>query len=163
MKKLLIVILTVFTLISCSAEYEGEPFLPFAGEFEAEICLQIEGQSTKIQYSSRDEQVRFLAPQELSGFTLCERDGQIYLSHQELSLPVSKEAGVVLELCREVLAVKDAMEITTKKDGKSVVTVVSADDCKYTFSSEGMPVRVDGVHNGQIFEMLFDSFTVTQK
>lgn len=163
MKKILILVLCAFMLISCSAQYEGEPFLPFAGEFETDVSLQIGDTRSSFSYSSKEDTVCFLSPQEISGYKLYESNGQIFLSYQELVLPLSSESGAIFKLCQSAFAVKKATEISTRNDADRVLTVIKADDYTYTFSSGGEPLSVSGVFNGQEFKMDIDRFEITQK
>ena len=161
MRMIFTLILTFTLLLSCSAEYVGDPFSAFAGETEAEASLVLSGSGSSFSYS--DNAVLFTAPAEINGYKLQRSGEKAYLSYGELSVPVSVGACRVLRLCEAVFSPEKATEIKAVEINGATVTVVKSGELTYTFSSDGKPISVSGSFEGETFEMTFSDFRVRSK
>lgn len=162
MKRLFLLLILAFVLISCGEKGEGDPFSVFSGEFEATVSMSCEGNISVYTYSSADNCIRFVSPEELTGYSMVSRDGNVYLSYGDISVELTEYSSRLMAVTEAVFSVtRDSItSINAEKDGETTVTVVTAENCEYRFSSDGIPISVMGNISGVSFEMTFTDFSV---
>ena len=163
MKKIFAILIAVLFLVSCSAKYDGDPFLPFAGEIQTRVTLDMGGDISEFVYWSESDKIEFFKPNELSGYTLCRENGVFYLKYDSLALAVSEPSARVLLLCESVLAPHSATSISAGRGESGAFTVVKTKSCEYTFSQDGIPVSVQGTYGKDVFKMTLSDFKVISK
>ena len=157
MKKLTAVVLLILSLLtSCAADTDADPFSVFTGEIEAEVVLQIDGNSSGLVYDGNS--VEFTAPSELCGYGIKRSGDGITLYYRELEISVSENAGRIFRLCEAVFSPDKAVLVKAEQINGVTVTVVNTEQFSYAFSSDGMPLTVSGSFDGEVFVMTFSEF-----
>ena len=164
MKKLFCLLFLLPVLVSCSDGLKGDPFSPFLLSSKADVTLTLNGNSSKFTFTPIADEICFNEPEELLGYKMFQKDGKIYISYSDLSVLVSESAGIILLLTEDVFSsvFEDVLNVKAEDSGGQSITVVETENYLYKFSSDGMPISVTGVFDGQAFEMTFSEFLTEQ-
>lgn len=158
-----IFLLGVITFCACTAKTPvGNPFSVFSGGFSAGGTLVFNGVTSNIDFSYTTDEIKitFSSPKTLEGYVLSGKNGEYTLSYDGISVPIGAEVARIPAMLTQIFSAKneDISSIkATEKDGKTL-TEISAGRVIYAFSSDGIPVSVNGTVFGGIFSLELTGF-----
>lgn len=108
----------------------------------------------RIERSAELLKVEFTYPEELEGFSLCSQNGKLTVNYGELSTDAPQALSVIPDMLTEMFSLdEDAVTgVETRTESGETVTAVLTQSITVTLSSEGVPLRLEGVACGRSFK-----------
>ena len=166
MKRIFFTALTAMLLLtlclsSCGSDTVRDPFTDFYGDIVATCSVNVQGATSEIVFSRCRGAIKaeFTAPQALSGFVLSQGDQGFTMSYDDLTVPIRESAALILNLCKATFSphYSAITDIQSEEIEGEKLTLITANDIIYTFTSNGEPKTISGTYEGKQFTVRINS------